>query len=424
MITVGHQRAPRKARWLVWARAGIVAGLLPFALTDGVVVASLVQARGCDASAPLAAHPVASRILPTPVTGRPSAIAMAENDESLFVSLESRASGSPGGIQVFRRAGDGLRSVGIIPLRSGATGLALSADGRALLAALEDGVALLEVSRASTGDPTSLLGYASTGPGAGTFSVTTAGSRYVLTADRAAGRVTVLNLLRMEYGDLGPSVHLGTIDVDMAPSGLAASPDGRYLYVVSQVQRPVMSFWPSDRIYGTLTQTNFLRRAGTLSVIDMKRVELDPATAVVARVPAGCQPVQVAASPDGRTVWVAARQSNELLAFSTEELLSGQGAAPLARVPVAASPVGLRLLRGGRFALVAGSTGLWDSSAPETVSVVETSAALAGRQAVRTSITVGGFSGDIGVTADQRMAYVANMETSALTALDLSDLLG
>ena len=423
MITVGHQRASRKARWRVWARAGIAAGLLLSALTDGVVLVSLVQAPVCDTSAPPVAHPVASRILPTPVTGRPSAIAMAENDESLFVSLESRASG-PGGIQVFHRARDGLRSVGIIPLRSGASGLALSADGRALLAALEDAVALLDVARASTGDPSSLLGYASTGPRAGTFSVTTAGSRYVLTADRAAGRVTVLNLLRMEYGDLGPSVHLGTIDVDMAPSGLAASPDGRYLYVVSQVQRPVMSFWPSDRIYGTLTQTGLLRRAGTLSVIDMKRVELDPARAVVARVAAGCQPVRVAASPDGKIVWVAARQSNELLAFSTDELLRREGVAPLARVPVAASPVGLRLLRGGRFALVAGSTGQWDSGAPETVSVVETSAALAGRRAVRTSVIVGGFSGDIGVTADQRMAYVANMETSALTPLDLADLLG
>src|SRR5437660_12718144 len=62
-------------------------------------------------------------------------------------------------------------------------------------------------------------------------------------------------------GDYGPSSLVGTIDVDMGPAGVAASPNGRYVYVVSQVQRPVVSVGPSDFLYGLLTRSEE-RRVG------------------------------------------------------------------------------------------------------------------------------------------------------------------
>jgi DNA-binding beta-propeller fold protein YncE len=250
-----------------------------------------------------------------------------------------------------------------------------------------------------------------------------AGGRYVFTADQDAARVTVLDLARIETGDFGPSTQVAQIDVDMGPAGLDSSPDGRYVYVVSQVQQPVVRFGPSDFVYGLLTYVGLPRRAGILSVIDTSRIELDPAGAVVARVPAGCGPVRVAASPDGKTVWVTARRSNELLGFRTDQVLAGR-TRPVARIPVAAAPEGLGLVRNGRYALVAGSDRTQDANSAQTVSVVDTAAALAGRPGVRKAVAVGGMPEEIDVSPDQRTAYVANNGTSTLTTVDVTSLVG
>jgi len=228
---------------------------------------------------------------------------------------------------------------------------------------------------------------------------------------------------RLESGDYGPSSLVGTIQVDMGPAGVAVSPNGRYVYVVSQVQRPVVSVGPSDFLYGLLTYVGLPRRGGTLSVIDVKRMELDPTSSVVAHVAAGCGPVQVAASPDGSLVWVVAKRSNELLAFRSAQLATG-GARPVARAPVGAAPDGLRLVRNGAVALVASSDHSQEPSTPQTVHVVDTAAALAGRPALRSAVAVGGMPQEIDLSPDQRTAYVANSGTSSLSTMDLSSVLG
>jgi DNA-binding beta-propeller fold protein YncE len=418
--------ARRRQPWrITWRGAGTVAGaigVLAVAGVGGVVVVSIARAPDCVTAAPPQA-PVASGHVPTAeLAGHPVAL-VATSRDVVFVSLQGWGPGDRSGIQVLRRQGGGFQSTTVIPLHSPPAGLAISPDGRLLLAALDDGVAVLDAVRAAAGDPSSVLGIVGTSPDAGTSQLAVAG-RYVLTADEAADRVSVLDLPRMEAGDFGPSAQVGTIDVDSGPAGLAVSPDGRYVYVVSQVQRPVVNFGPSDFVYGVLTYLGMPRRGGVLSVLDVRRIDLDPATAVVARVPAGCGPVQVAVSPDGKTVWVAARRSNELLAFRSADLVSGRTVAPAALVPVVAAPEGLRLVRGGRVALVAGSDTSRDPASPQSVDVVDTVAALAGRPALRTSVEVGGMPHDVGVSPDGGAAYVVNNGTSTLSTLDLTSLLG
>jgi hypothetical protein len=49
---------------------------------------------------------------------------------------------------------------------------------------------------------------------------------------------------------------------------------------------------------------------GTLTVINLRRADIDPAGSVVSTVVAGCGPVRVSTSADGRVVWVTARVSD------------------------------------------------------------------------------------------------------------------
>src|SRR5207253_9119956 len=194
----------------------------------------------------------ATRLPAAALSGHPVASAPVSAD-LVFVSLRAWGSGDRSGIEVLRAGAGGLRSAAVISLPSPPAGLALSPDGRVLLAAYDDGVAVLDTARAARGDPSSVLGTVSTGAGAGTSQLAIAGGRYVFTVDETAGRVTVLDLPRLEAGDFGPAAQVGTIDVDMGPAGIGASPDGRYVYVVSQVQRPVVGVGPSDFLYGLLT---------------------------------------------------------------------------------------------------------------------------------------------------------------------------
>jgi DNA-binding beta-propeller fold protein YncE len=409
-------------RW-TWRRAGAaVLGVVILAGVGlgGVVAVSLAEAPDCVTATPPDVPVAATRLPAAALSGHPVASAAAAGD-LVFVSLRAWAPGDRNGIEVLRGQGSALHSTSVIPLRAAPAGLALSPDERVLLAATDDGVTVLDVARAAAGDPSSVLGAVSTG--AGVSRVAIAGGRYAFTVDEAANRVTVLDLPRLEAGDYGPSAQVGTIDTDMGPAGIGVSPDGRYVYVVSQVQRPVLSTGPSDFLYGLLTYVGLPRRGGTLSVIDVRRLELDPSSAVVARVAAGCGPVQVAASPDGALVWVVAKRSNELLAFRSAQVLAG-GTRPAAAVPVGAAPDGLRLVRNGGVALVASSDHSQDPTAPQTVHVVDTAAALAGRPAVRSAIQVGGMPQEIAVSPDQRTAYVANGGTQSLSTMDLPSVLG
>src|SRR6266545_4430525 len=258
------------------AAASVVAGIL----LAGVVVVSLALARGCGTSSAPDVPMSASRLAATALAGHPVASASAGPD-LVFVSLRGWRSGDRSGIEVLRRHRGGLRSTAVISMRSQPAGLATSPNGRLLLAALDEGVAVLDVARAATGDPSALLGTVPTGRGAGTAQVAVAG-RYVFTADETAGRVTVLDLPRLEAGDFGPGAQVAAVEVDMAPAGLSGSPDGRYMYVVSQVERPVVSLAPSDFLYSLMTSVGVPRRSGILGVIDIGRIERNAASAIIA----------------------------------------------------------------------------------------------------------------------------------------------
>ena len=135
------------------------------------------------------------------------------------------------------------------------------------------------------------------------------------------GAIEVFEVNRASNGTVS-STFVGYTELGYAVVGTALSSDGSKLYVASEA--------------ATINSTQ-----GTLSVLDVAAMKIDPPKALPASVDAGCSPVRVAISPDGKHVWLNARESNNLLAFDAAKLVSNSSDALLASVQVGTSPVGL-----------------------------------------------------------------------------------
>jgi hypothetical protein len=123
----------------------------------------------------------------------------------------------------------------------------------------------------------------------------------------------------------------------------------------------------------------------------------------------------------GSTVWVTARASNALLAFSAARLRSDPGHALIANVRVGQSPIGLTALPGGRRILVANS-GLHGSGPHASLGVISTTAALAGRPALVGVIGAGILPREFAVEPGGRTALITNSASHQLEAVNVSAL--
>jgi DNA-binding beta-propeller fold protein YncE len=262
-------------------------------------------------------------------------------------------------------------------------------DGMLLAVAGYTATAVLRVRALEDGatDPVAgILGDA----GAGQFEVAVSGDdRYVFVTDETTGGLSVFDLaLALQRGFSAHGVAAGIVPLAAGAVGVAMSPGGGQLYVTT---------------YGAYGPH------GQLWVIGTARAESGAGgAAVLARVPAGCPPVRVAVSPDGSTVWVTAEQSNALLGFSAADLRDDPSRALRAVVRVGSEPAGLLLVDDGRLALVSNSNrGLvpgTGSDVSQTVSVINTAAALAQRPTVAGVVPAGLFPRDL--TLDQAAGQV------------------
>lgn len=128
-----------------------------------------------------------------------------------------------------------------------------------------------------------------------------ADDRFVFVTDESTGALNVFDLATaLRHGFSAPRVAVGIVPLAPGAVGVAMSPGGGRLYVST-----LGAYGPH----------------GQLWVIDTARAGSGAGSgAVLAHVPAGCQPVRVAVLPDGGTVWVTALQSNALLGFSAAAL--------------------------------------------------------------------------------------------------------
>jgi DNA-binding beta-propeller fold protein YncE len=361
-----------------------------------------LSAPGCATAVGSARRLPAADVTMARAPGSPFGIAVAPGGRWAFVALGAT-------VGVFRT--DGRRPPALvrqIAMPSGtAMGLALAADGRYLLVADdESGAVVLSVAAAATGAGHVVAGVLSARPSAdgGAIEVAvTPGGRYAFVSNEDEGYVAVFNLQRALADGFGPADYVGAILTGVAPVGLALSPDGRWLYVTSEAEDPATS-------------------TGSLAVINVAEAEAYPAGSVVGTVPAGCNPVRVIASADGSVVWVAARGSDALLAFSAAKLRADPGRALLADVRVGELPVGLALVRDGSLVVVADSNRYNVPGATSSLAVVDVADALAGRPALVGYLPAGGFPREMALEPGGATLLVTNDASGQVEAVDVAAL--
>ena len=96
-------------------------------------------------------------------------------------------------------------------------------------------------------------------------------------------------------------------------------------------------------------------------------------------------------SNSGSDVWVTARESDEVLGFSTLDLLANPANALVASVQVGEAPVGVAVVDAGQLLVVANSNRFSNSSASASLSVVNIADALAGKSATARADSLGAF---------------------------------
>lgn len=332
----------------------------------------------------------------------------------LFVSLDSLDTGAAGGIGVLRRDGPTLRLVRLIPLTQFAAGLALSHNGQLLLVANQVGVTFLDATKAETGTGNALLGTIQDGTNPGTIEVVlTSDEQYAFATDEAQKTVSVIDVQRALSTGFRSDALVGHIPVDIAPVGMALSPDDHLLYVTSEVSVEKQSL---------LRPGSTLGPVGTLTIVDVQRAEHDPSHALRSRVLAGCSPVRVVLSSSGSLAWVTARGSNMVLVFNTARLLNDPTHALLATAVVGSAPVGAILLDHDRLLAVANSNRFANDQTPQTLILLDTQQVLADHSGVLGTLRVGIFPRELDLSPDGQSLLLTNYGSNSLSIIDVARL--
>ncbi|MGH3404502.1 MAG: YncE family protein, partial [Streptosporangiaceae bacterium] len=224
-------------------------------------------------------------------------------------------------------------------------GLAITSNGQYLLSANGQGAVVINAANAESGASPMLLGTMAAP------SLSKKGNNAVgvqVTADNNFAFVTMQNTTKMAVFNLTKAISsgfqkgyfVGLVPLHVQPVGISSpSKSSPWIYVTS--------FERND--------TGHRPSAGTLSVISWQKAETQPGKSVKTTVNAGCSPARVVLTGNGADVWVTARDSNSLLAFSAAKLVTDPGHALLADIPVGPGPIGLSPAEGGKKLIVADS---------------------------------------------------------------------
>ena len=398
----------------------------PFSAVESVLVVALawlgaleaVSLPGCQTVAPHEKNLTNVRTAQVTVPASPFGAVYAPQKDRAFVALNSS-------LGVLDTSAFTPSLIHTIPLpaaylsSSGATGIALTHDGRfVLVTAFSRALIVVDVASAVVGGPNAVVGVLSGPAAAGSTAIEviiTQDDQYAFVSQEdgssqsgGRGAIEVFKLQRPTANGTVSGTYVGYLPLGNLVVGTSLSPDGSILYATSE-----------------MSSTSTVQ--GTLSIINVETLKADPSRALISNVTAGCGPVRVIASQDGREVWLAARESNHVLAFDAAKLVSAPSEALLASVQVGTSPVGLTFARNESRLLTANSNRFQYANTTTGLTVVDVDAAIRGEQAVLCQIPTGSFPREFAMSPGGSTILVSDygsriIGSTAVQAVDVASL--
>lgn len=301
------------------------------------------------------------------VPGHPFAAVSTADSCWLFVSVERGR--SRGSIAVLRNQDGHFGLDHQIELAQNVFGESISHDGRLLIVAAGSETAVFDVAALEHGDAKPLLGMLDNGRDAGAiYTEITSDEQLLFVSDENEKKISVFDLGALRSQNSYHGSEIGHVPMGNSPVGMALSPDGHWLFATSEVG-------PTTSRQATCdpeTRGERKHAQGLLLIVDVSKARKDPAHALAGAFPAGCNPVRVASSPDGKHVWVTSRGDGKLARFSMDTWLNGSKTIGSVTFAIGASPVGVAVRPDGRQVWVALSNRFGKTSAGQLAGLADT----------------------------------------------------
>jgi DNA-binding beta-propeller fold protein YncE len=278
-------------------------------------------------------------------------------------------------------------------------------------------IAFVDVGRAVTGKGDPLLGYIEDVPhddGGAIYAAVSPDDRYAFVSEEQTGTLTVIDLRALRTSRFAHSSIVSELLIGNSPVALVFSRDGKYLFATVQKALTRYAYAKTCKPEGDARPETPNESPGSVVTIDVARAAGDPAHAIVSDVVAGCHPVRAALAPDGSTLWVTARASDAVLAFSTAKLLAGGADAKIAEVPLGAAPVPVSVTPDGTYVLAGNSNRFGQGGAGnQSVVVID-----ARSHAIKGQFHAGVFPRQFTQTRSGSRMFLSNYGSQSVTVID------
>jgi len=342
--------------------------------------------------------------------GRPYAAVASASGCAIFVSLQN--SPNPGGISLIAFEAGKFVVKNTVTLTIQPAGLALSHDGRVLIAPGVDGVAFVDTERLAAGRSDAVLGTLDDG-GKGPIQAAVSGDdRFLFVSDERSNTITTIDFAKARVTGFKADSIIGKVPTGTQPVGVALSPDQRFLYGAVEIGKDVAGS-PTCAEAGRGGSPAASIPEGVLTVIDAVKARTSPATAVIAELPSGCRPVRVIVSKDGTRVYVAARGSNEIVAFDAAVARSQRSSARLGSVKLPSPAIGMALTADGSTII---------ASHGSTLTFIDAAKIHLGNAAIKGTAATSGAGRELFIVENSDMLLLTNNAASLLEIIDLARL--
>lgn len=363
--------------------------------------------------------------------GRPFDVAVSADQKWIFVSIMA-VKGEKPGIAVLQNKSGQIELIHTAPMGRSPEGLALTHHGDMLIAAADDYVVFFDTKRLEDGTSSPAFQWIPRGEKAGCcYANITADDKTLFVSDEFKKTITVIDLekirtigsdsaLNLKHPEEASRAVLGRIPVGISPVALTFSNDGRSLFTTSEVAAPDWN-WPRVLEDEEGRANTGKKPEGAVVVVNVAKAQTDPATSIIAKIPAGGSPVRLALSPDGNKAFVSARASDAVLVFSTSELIRGSKEAKPKKISVGKSPVPIIVVADGRYVLVGNSDRFGSGgNKNSTLTVLDTSRVGTEQDPKVGTIPCGAFPRNFCLAADGKTLFLTNYQSQSLQVIDVS----